>query len=383
MSNQPVIIIGTGLAGYSTAKEFRKHDKETPLIIVSSDDGYSYSKPMLSNAIGRGQEAYDLPNGDIAKMAETLNADVRANCSVSALSPESRTIECNGQTLKYQKLVLALGAEQRQVPFSGDAAESVISVNDLGQYAAFRDAIKSAKHVACVGAGLIGSEFANDLALGGFSVDVVEPFPYPLGRLVPAEVGEAVRKALDAIGVKFHLGETCDDVSRDGGSYRLTLSNGESISSDVVLTAVGLVPRTELARAAGLDVNEAIVVNRELQTSAVDVYALGDCMEVEGLVLPYIMPIMHAARALGKTLAGESTRLSYPVMPVVVKTPAHPVVVSSPPKGTTGEWQVDADDDGVRAVFVNTDGEPVGFVLSGSRMPEKNALAKEVPPVMA
>jgi rubredoxin-NAD+ reductase len=383
MSNQPVIIIGTGLAGYSTAKEFRKHDKETPLVIVSSDDGYSYSKPMLSNAIGRGQEAYDLPNGDIAKMAETLNADVRANCSVSALSPESRTIQCDGQTLEYQKLVLALGAEQRQVPFSGDAADSVISVNNLEQYAAFRDAIKSAKNVACVGAGLIGSEFANDLALGGFSVDVVEPFPYPLGRLVPAEVGEAVRKALDAMGVKFHLGETCDDVSRDGGGYRLTLSNGESISSDVVLTAVGLVPRTELARAAGLDVNEAIVVNRELQTSAADVYALGDCMEVEGLMLPYIMPIMHAARALGKTLAGESTRLSYPVMPVVVKTPAHPVVVSSPPKGAAGEWQVDANDDGVRAVFVSTDGEPVGFVVSGSRMPEKNALAKEVPPVMA
>ena len=383
MSNQPVIIIGTGLAGYSTAKEFRKHDKETPLVIVSSDDGYSYSKPMLSNAIGRGQEAYDLPNGDIAKMAETLNADVRANCSVSALSPESRTIQCDGQTLEYQKLVLALGAEQRQVPFSGDAADSVISVNNLEQYAAFRDAIKSAKNVACVGAGLIGSEFANDLALGDFSVDVVEPFPYPLGRLVPAEVGEAVRKALDAMGVKFHLGETCDDVSRDGGGYRLTLSNGESISSDVVLTAVGLVPRTELARAAGLDVNEAIVVNRELQTSAADVYALGDCMEVEGLMLPYIMPIMHAARALGKTLAGESTRLSYPVMPVVVKTPAHPVVVSSPPKGAAGEWQVDANDDGVRAVFVSTDGEPVGFVVSGSRMPEKNALAKEVPPVMA
>ena len=92
---------------------------------------------------------------------------------------------------------------------------------------------------------------------------------------------------------------------------------------------------------------------------------------------------MHAARALGKTLAGESTRLSYPVMPVVVKTPAHPVVVSSPPKGAAGEWQVDANDDGVRAVFVSTDGEPVGFVVSGSRMPEKNALAKEVPPVMA
>jgi rubredoxin-NAD+ reductase len=383
MSNTPVIIIGTGLAGYSTAKEFRKHDKKTALTILSADGGYSYSKPMLSNAIGRGQAASDLANGDVAKMSETLGADIRANCSVTALSPESHTIQCNGETLEYQKLVLALGAEQRQLPFKGDAADAVISVNDLEQYTAFREALEPSKTVACVGAGLIGSEFANDLALGGFSVDVVEPFSYPLGRLVPGAVGEAVRKALDAMGVRFHLGETCDEVNRDGTGYRLTLSNGETVSADMVLTAVGLLPRTQLARSAGLKVNEGIVVDRELQSSAPDVYSLGDCMEVEGLVLPYIMPIMHGARALGKTLAGEPTRLSYPVMPVVVKTPAHPVVVSSPPKGAEGEWHVDASDDGVHAVFKNTSGEPIGFVLSGSRMPEKNALAKEVPPVLA
>ena len=383
MSSKPVIIIGTGLSGYSSAKEFRKYDKETPLTIISADSGHSYSKPMLSNAIGRKQSAADLPNGDTAKMAETLNADIRANCAVTELSPDAHTVVCDGETLAYKSLVLALGAEQRQLPFKGDAAQSVISVNDLGQYATFREAIESAKNIACVGSGLIGSEFANDLALGGFGVDVVEPFPYPLGRLVPPEVGELVRRALADMGVRFHLGETCEEVNREGDGLRLTLSNGASISSDVVLSAVGLEPRTALASAAGLTVDEAIVVNRELQTSAEDIYALGDCMQVEGLVLPYIMPIMHAARALGKTLAGETTQVTYPVMPVVVKTPAHPVVVSSPPKSADGSWQVEADENGVKAVFMSVKNEPLGFVLSGARMPEKNALAKETPPVMA
>tara|TARA_Y100000588_G_C13595556_1_gene644753 strand:- start:210 stop:530 length:321 start_codon:yes stop_codon:yes gene_type:complete len=106
-------------------------------------------------------------------------------------------------------------------------------------------------------------------------------------------------------------------------------------------------------------------------------------MEIEGLVLPFIMPIMHASRALGKTLAGEATRLTYPVMPVVVKTPAHPVVVSAPAANSTGQWDVDIDDDGVRAIFRDTDSGPLGFVLTGAKVKEKMALAKELPPVLA
>ena len=105
-------------------------------------------------------------------------------------------------------------------------------------------------------------------------------------------------------------------------------------------------------------------------------------MEVEGLVLPFIMPIMHASRALGKTLAGETTRLNYPVMPVVVNTPAHPVVVSAPDPNSQGAWNVDVSDDGVRAIFRNKDSEPLGFVLTGANVKEKMALAKTLPPVL-
>ena len=382
MAGQPVVIIGTGLAGYATAKELRKHDCDVALVMVSADSGYSYSKPMLSSAIGRRVAVGDLPNGDVAHMSKTLDAEIRTQCTVTGLCPASHTIECDGKPLKYSKLVLALGAAPRQLRFGGDAAHEVMSVNDLEDYAAFADVIAQAQTVACIGAGLIGSEFANSLAAGGWRVEAIEPFEYPLGRLVPPEAGEAVRQALSALGVRFHLGETCEQVNRDGQRYRLTLSNGEQVHADAVLSAVGLVPRTQLAEAAGLATDAGIVVNRELATSHPDIYALGDCMQMEGMLLPYILPITHAARALGKTLAGEPTRVSYPVMPVVVKTPAHPVVVAPPPRGTTGSWQVDADDDGIRALFVGADGMPVGFVLTGSKVADKNALAKTLPAVL-
>lgn len=382
MANQPVIIIGTGLAGYSTAKEFRKLDTETPLRIYAADSGYAYSKPMLSNALGRGQAPMDLPQADAAKMAETLNATIEANTSITAISPDAHTIQVGDEWIAYKSLVLALGADQTQLPFEGDATEDVISINDLDEYAKFREIADKVKQVGIVGAGLIGSEFANDLILGEYQVDVIEPIDHPLGRLVPAECGNAVKDALEKLGARWHLGRTCDRVDRDGSGYRLTLSDETIISVDMVLSAVGLVPRTAIASAAGLTVERGIVVNRDLETSAPDIYALGDCMEVEGLVLPFIMPIMHASRALGKTLAGETTRLNYPVMPVVVKTPAHPVVVSSPTPGASGTWEVDAEDDGVRAIFRDDNSNPIGFVLTGAKVKEKMALAKELPPVL-
>ena len=109
-------------------------------------------------------------------------------------------------------------------------------------------------------------------------------------------------------------------------------------------------------------------------------FALGDCAEVEGLVLPFVMPIMQAARALAKTLAGTRTVVSYPAMPVVVKTPAHAVVVSPPRPGSEGQWDVTVSDQGARALLRDDQGRVVGFALTGAAVAEKQALTKELPP---
>jgi rubredoxin-NAD+ reductase len=94
------------------------------------------------------------------------------------------------------------------------------------------------------------------------------------------------------------------------------------------------------------------------------------------------MPIMHAARALAKTLSGEPTELRYPAMPVVVKTPAHPAVVSPPGPGSDGQWQVERGQDGVRALYLDSAGATLGFVLTGKHIAEKAALSKELPAVL-
>ena len=174
----------------------------------------------------------------------------------------------------------------------------------------------------------------------------------------------------------------CERVERDGDNLQVGLSDGRTLGADVVLSAVGLRPRTTLAEATGLEVDRGIVVDRWLRTSDPSIYALGDCKQVAGLILPFIMPIMHAARALAKTLSGEATRLRYPAMPVIVKTPAHPAGVSPPNPASAGEWQVEQGPDGVKALYLGAAGAPLGFVLTGKRIIEKAALSKEIPAVL-
>ena len=149
--------------------------------------------------------------------------------------------------------------------------------------------------------------------------------------------------------------------------------------ADVVLSAVGLKPRTALAGAAGIKINRGIIVNKLLQTSDEDIYALGDCAEVEGRVLPFVMPIMQAARALASTLAGNPTAVKYPAMPVAVKTPACPTVVSPPDAGSQGEWKVEGGVEGVKAQFHHKDGQLLGFALMGAAVSEKSQLTQQLP----
>jgi len=380
---QPIVILGTGLAGYTVAREFRKLDTTTPLILVTRDDGNFYSKPVLSNALAQKKSPAQIALNSAADMTRQLTATIHANLSVSAIDPAGKTVTtAGGPTLAYDKLVLAIGADPIRVPLAGDATDQVLSVNDLGDYTRFRAALEGKRRVLLLGAGLIGCEFANDLHAGGYDVEVVDPAPQLLGRLLPPQAAVFLRAALETLGVRFHLGTTAQAVNRAGAGLRVTLANGQQIETDLVLSAIGLKARTALAQAAGLKINRAIVTDAGLKTSVENVYALGDCAEVAGLHMPFVMPIMQAGRALAKTLSGTPTAVQYPAMPVVVKTPACPTVVCPPPPGVDGTWQEQVAADGVRALYHDGAGKLRGFALVGTATKDKQALTKEIPALL-
>ena len=382
-SQSAIVIIGSGLAGYTVVREIRKLDKTVPITLVTKEPGYFYSKPMLSTALASKKEAAQLISTPADGMATQLEMTILSECEVSSINSNTQTIQTSKGTVPYGKLVMALGADQIRLPLQGNAANEVITVNDLEDYARFRTAINGKKKVAILGAGLIGCEFANDLVLGGYAVDVIDLAPQALGRLLPEAAALELQSKLSAAGVNWHLATTVQAIDRQGDFLKVTLANGNTITCDVFLSAVGLKPRLDLAKAAGINTGAGIQVNRELETNIKNIFAIGDCAEVDGLVLPYVMPIMQAARALAPTLIGQATAVTYPAMPVMVKTPAFPTIVSPPAKGAQGNWTTIPVEGGLEAHYESADGKLLGFALMGTATAQRGALTKELPAILA
>ena len=382
LPSSPIVIVGSGLAGYTLIREIRKLDKTISITLITEEPGYFYSKPMLSTALAGNKEAAQLISSSADAMATQLEITIFSETQVSAIDTAKQTVHTNKGDITYKKLVLALGADQIRLPLEGNAAQEVLSVNDLEDYAKFRAALAGKKRVAILGAGLIGCEFANDLVLGGYQVDVIDLAPQALGRLLPEVAAQALQNKLSEAGVRWHFSTTVQSVNHQDHAIEVRLANGNLIECDVVLSAIGLKPRITLAKTAGIETGLGITVNRELETSTPNIYSLGDCAEVDGLVLPYVMPIMQAARALAVTLTGHPTALTYPAMPVMVKTPALPTVVSPPAKGADGQWKINAIEGGVEARFESADGKLLGFALLGTATSQRAALTKELPPIL-
>jgi len=392
---KPLIIIGAGLAGWTTAREFRKLDATTPVMVITADSGDFYAKPSLSNAFAQQRSPAQLVTTVAASMAQTLNVTLLAYTRVNAIHPQSHTLSTSAGDFVYRQLVLANGAQAIRVPVAGDAADQVQSINSLDDFERFYTQLdpqpanpaaagpRRQKHILIMGGGLIGCEFANDLTHAGYQVSVADPAAGPIAALLPTQVSAELRDALTDLGVHWHLGTSVKSVARrtqaatdaHAPALQVELANGHLAPVDLVLSAIGLRANTALAQEAGLHCERGILVDATLQTSAADIYALGDCAQYapgrwgtagsplpDGRTLPYVMPIMNAAKALAVTLTGQPTKLVFPLMPVAIKTPALPIVVAAPAPGTPGNWQ--SVEVGVWH-FVGSEGKPLGFLLTG------------------
>jgi rubredoxin---NAD+ reductase len=412
----PIIIIGAGLAGWTTAREFRKLDATTPLVMITADSGDFYAKPTLSNAFAQKKAPDQLVVTPAAKMAETQNVTLLAHTRVLRFDPYVKTVTIDKDgvvsSIDFSSLVLATGAQPIRIPLAGDAQQQVLSVNSLGDFGVFFQALEltSIRRILCLrsyennsiegnenaasfsakivimGAGLIGCEFANDLVNAGYQVSVVDPSSRPLGALLPEAASEQLRKSLQDLGVQWHFGTTVQAVNQAGESaesaLQVTLANGQTISADVVLSAIGLRADTRLAAAAGLACERGIQVDAALQTSAPNVYALGDSAQYASAgntTLPYVMPIMNAARALAQTLPGNKTEVAFPVMPVAVKTPALPLMIAPPKLGSKGQW-MSAEPNVWQ--FNNEQNLVTGFVLAGAQTSKRAEMVKLLQPAL-
>ncbi len=369
-----ILVVGSGQAGISVLRELRKRSSHLDLALVTENDGDFYAKPTISNAFKQQKTAAQLVAQTADQLAGTLQLTLHPHTTALAIDRAQRQLVSAAGRLDYDALVLATGAVPvmpstalmdfyaQIVGEQGIAEAAIHTVNDLWQYARLRHALgdgDTKRPVVILGSGLVGCELANDLATGGYAVTLLSPDDYPLQRLLPPTVGHALHAALANLGVSF------------GPHWPPNHQNA------VVVAALGLLPRRELAAAAHLATDPAIVADAYGRTADPAIYALGDGARIDGHWLPYIAPITHAAKALAATLTGSPTAIRYPAMPVVIKTPALPLVVA-PPVGA-GEWRwVAAEPGHWHGEWRNGAGELSGFVLGGDGVKQRQALTAQL-----
>ena len=382
-----IIIIGSGLAGYNLARELRALDQTTAISMITKDAGDFYSKPQLSTALANNKTAEALIATSAKVMAEKLDISILTHTQVNkidTLNNQLHTDNAEKDILDYQQLVFALGADTPTPPLLGnpEVQHEIHYINDVYQYKHFRKKLAPHHHITVIGAGLVGCEFANDLSKQGHMVSCIDPAPSALSLLVPQKISEPLEAAMQHQGVTWHLGhvvKSLDYSDHNHEKIKVTLDNDYSFETDRVISAIGLKPKTQLAKSAGIEINKGIKVNIFLETNIQNVYALGDCAEINGWTLPYVAPIMQASKALAKTLTSERTAMQFPPMPVNIKTTCYPVAICCPPnadKNSHWEFNQEKDTQTIRALLKNPAGETIGFILTQEAVKERMELLK-------
>lgn len=376
-----IIVIGSGLAGFGVLRELRRLSPDAKLTMVTLEDGHFYSKPSLSTALAKGKTPETLVTSSAEKMITQLKLDARIGREAESIDRMCKAVCTTGGPVRYDKLILAMGATPIRPEINGDAAHRAISVNQLEHYASFREQLRDGAHVLIMGSGLVGTEFANDLVTNGYQVSVVDMLRLPLAQLVPPAVSESVRDVLASEGVEWRLGRKVVAINfkDDCQGYFATLDDSSTIEADLVLSAVGLRPNVILAQEAGLDVGIGIKVNQYGQTSDPDIYAIGDCAEYQHGLSAYVMPIMAAARGIAPSVLGTPTEIRFPPLAVQVKTTLFPINLLPPTRDCIGEWhRTESDVDGDKHLFIDDGGVVRGYVLTRNKIEQRTEMDTRV-----
>ncbi|GKX56607.1 nitric oxide reductase FlRd-NAD(+) reductase [Leminorella grimontii] len=375
--NNGIVIIGSGFAARQLVKNIRKQDTDVPVTVIADDSIDEYNKPDLSHVISLGQHADDLTRQTADEFATQYNLQLFPFTRVMGIDADAREVIGQVQKWKFDRLVLATGASACVPPVPGH--ELILTLNSQTEYRNCESRLLNAQRVLIVGGGLIGSELAMDFCRAGKAVTVVDSAASILASLMLPEVSGRLQHRLTEMGVHLLLSSQLRSLAQTETGVVATFDRSRSVEVDVVIAATGLRPRVALAQGAGVKVNRGIVVNSLLQTSCPDIYALGDCAEINGQVLPFLQPIQLSAMYLAKNLLGGEAPLKLPAMLVKVKTPAMPLHLAGETSRRDLSWQISAELEGMVAKGLDAQGQLRAFVVSEDRMKEAFALLKAMP----
>jgi len=305
-SAQAFVIVGASLAGAKAAETLRAEGFDGQVVLIGEETERPYERPMLSKEYLRG----DKPAAKLYVHDEGFYADndiqLLTGTRVASFDPAAHEVTLeDGSRMPYSQLLLSTGASPRRLQLPGTDLPGVRYLRQMGDSDALRAAILAASRVVVIGAGWIGSEVAASARQLGIEVAIVAPDAVPLARVLGPEIGGVYRDLHAEHGVDLHLSTQIEAIVGTVAAQGVRTTDGSVIEGDLVVVGVGASPRDELAREAGLTVENGIVVDEFLCTSAADVFAAGDVAATWNPMYNKRIRMEHWANALnqGQTAA--------------------------------------------------------------------------------
>ncbi|MFK0161421.1 NAD(P)/FAD-dependent oxidoreductase [Rhizobium sp. NPDC090279] len=270
------VIVGAGECGARAAFALREQGFAGGITLIGTEPLAPYERPPLSK--GGSGEAPEPKFIATLELYREQAIDLRLDTTAATLDPAGKTIGlADGETLSYDKLLLATGASARGFPGIDGASHRIHMLRTHADAVALHAALHPGRHIAIIGGGFIGLELAATARMRGADVTVIEGLPRVLKRGVPEAIAEAIAERHCREGADIRCGQAIEAVQEEADGVVVRLANGEIISADLLLVGIGAAPNVALAAQAGLAIENGIAVNERLETSHADIYAAGDC----------------------------------------------------------------------------------------------------------
>lgn len=371
-----IVIIGAGFASRQLVKNIRKFNADIPITLIASDSIDEYNKPDLSHVISQVQSADDLTKQTAQDFAQQYQLAIHPYTQITDINTDEKRIQSmQGEQWYYDKLILATGAKTYCPPISGH--ELMLTLNSQQEYRAYETQIHHAKRILILGAGLIGTELAMDFSRAGKEVILADISGQLLSSLIPSDLSGRLQSSLTEIGVRLMLKSPLQSLTQTDNGILATFNQHHQLTVDCVIAATGLTPNIELAYLAGLHTDRGIIVNEYLQSSDKDIYALGDCAQINGSLLPFLQPIQLSAMHLAKSLVGENNApLNLPPMIIRVKTPLMPLHLAGETARKDLTWNISTTQSGIIAKGFDKNDVLRAFVVTEEQVKEAFALLR-------
>ena len=278
------VIIGNGTAGISAAEKIRKSDEKANITIVSDEKHLTYYRIKLSEALGREFSDKELFVKD-QEWHDNNNINLSLDSKVEKIDIEKKQLEIkNGENIKYDKLLIAVGSRSFIPPIKGNEKKGVFALRSLDDLKEIKDYFKNCEKITVLGGGLLGLEAAWAIKKLGKHVDVVEFFPHLLPRQLDEKISKKFSDILVEKELNLHLGVSAEEITGEKSVEGVKLNDGSNLETQAVLISAGVRPRLELIEGTNIEFDRGVKVDKYMKTNIDDIYAAGDIAEVDGVV---------------------------------------------------------------------------------------------------